>query len=708
MKLHTDPAFGVAAAKEAVGGGSRKAIVPAAAWTPSTFTLIGEGPGGAHFEVEGASKNAEEHVVPGEWRISAKGFAAGGVEVAAGMSTCTLQAGRTTAVNLILYPQAGTGNLEIAISTNIAPAAGSRLSGELVYCGLPGSQPPVERAKRLIDAPAEQSAISFSGIEAGHYTLSLRLLDSDGLVSGGSADSVVVAAGFTSSGTCAIELGAPTAEVSTAVFSNEPLPPPLLSVSHSVATSRCPMPLALSRASVQCGEAIDARWYMNGAAAGAGIAVVPDSGVLPDGIMAFPQASSSPRVSLVRADLVEEGAVSLRTGSASTSLTAAEAPGDAVVGWKAGYDFNAALGDSVYSAGAFNEGKKAAARAKAVAASPSGLVAVSGLDDEYAIHAFAAGYGVSLETAAPSGAATLPLETSWIRLWRDKIKIGTEYKSADRIAVSPDGRFIAAASSLASWLALWELGEHGEYGTYKAFEAGAQFPGFDNIKGLGFSPDSARLFAASNKDGTVYAFGLESEQLSVQSACQVWIRSSESESYDLQAIGATASGAIIVTSSAKSRIAVIADGASMTLRTLLQGAYNVCEPYHPAALAIAPDGDAFYVLCGGNRVLRYDQVGGEYTLSSTLTLGAEAREGKYIAAGSGWAGSRPMIAVAGGSALAVYELKPEPGDAIAHICAPDADDALGIASPSGLCFARGAFFLASENAKCVSVFGGEP
>jgi sugar lactone lactonase YvrE len=712
IKLNTDTAFAGAEAKEVPGTGAKKAITPAAAWTPSTFTIAGAGPGGAVFEIESAAKNAEVRIIPGEWLISAKGFAAGGTQVAAGSSACTLQAGRTTAVSLVLYPLAGAGNLEITVSMSLVPAAGARLAGELVYCGLPGSQPPAERTARPIDAPAEQPAISFAGIEAGHYALSLRLIDSDGVVSGGSADSVVVAAGFTTSGTCAIELGTPTAELSTDVFSNEPLPPPLLSVSHRIAASKCPMPLAISRASAEGGESIEARWYLNGVSAGEGIAAADGSGILPEGIVAFPQSASPPPVSLMRADLVEEAAVSLRTGSASSTLIAASAPGDAEVGWKGSYDFQAAIDGSLYDAGANGAGKGYAYMAKAVAASPSGLVAVSGLDEEGAIHVFAACYGAPLQTATPSGAIVLPLDTSWIRLWRDRIKVNGTVKSADKLAISPDGRYIAAASTLSTWIAVYELGDHGRPGTCKSFQASTpETTDFGNIKGLCFSPDSARLYAASNKDGRVYAFNMGSEQLSVAGSCLPWTREG-AESYDFQAIETTVSGAVVITSDERSRIAIFPDGEDLAAPAILQGAYNVGEPFHPSALAIAPDGDAFYVLCGGNRVLRYDRAENGYTLTSTLALGTEAKDASCLAAGAGWAGSRPMIAVAGGAAMVIYEPDPDPDlvpdTTVAHVCAPDVGDSMGIASPSGLCFARGAFFLSSEAAKCVSVFGGEP
>lgn len=708
IKLNTDPTF-AAAARDRDGRGSKKAITPVAGWSPATFSIVGEGPGGATFTVEGASRNAEARIVPGEWRISAKGFAAGGIEVAAGEATCTLQPGRTTSVSLVLYPLAGVGNLEITVSMNFAPAAGARLAGELVYSGLPGSQPPAVRTTRHIDAPFDQPAISFARIEAGHYALSLRLLDSDGVVSGGSADSVVVAAGFTTSGTCSIELGMPTAEVSAALFPDEPLAPALLSVDHRFAASKCPVPLAISRAAVQGGEAIDAQWYMNGVPAGEAIAVASGSGILPEGLAAFPQPASPPRVSLVRADLVEESSVSLRTGSASATLIAVDAPGDAEVGWRASYDYEAAAGDSKYAAGTYGVGKAVPYLARTVAASPSGLVAVSGLDEEGAIHAFAAGYGAPLQAAAPSGALALPLDTSWVRLWRDRIKDGSDYKSPDRLAISPDGRFIAAASASSSWIALYSLGERGSWNPLAMLKASSPgMDGFGYVKGLCFSPDSSRLYAASSGNGTVYSFRVGTGAFSLASAFKLWERASAGESYDLQDIAVTVSGAILVTSSARSRLSILEDKDDQITAVLLQGAPGGIEPYQPSALAKAPDGDAFHVLCGGNRVLRYDRGASGYALSFTLALGAEAREAKYLAAGSGWAGSRPMIAVAGGSAMVIYEPKPEPQAAIVHVCAPDAGDSLGIASPSGLCFARGAFFLSSENAKCVSVFGGEP
>ena len=421
------------------------------------------------------------------------------------------------------------------------------------------------------------------------------------------------------------------------------------------------------------------------------------------------EAADPPQVSLLRADLVEEGAVSLRAGSASTALFTAEAPGDAEVGWRAGYACGAATGESIYGAGAYGAGKAVSYMARAVAASPSGLVAVSGLDEEGAIHAFAAGYGAPLQAASPSGALVLPLDASWIRLWRDRIKDGSEYKSPDKLAISPDGRFIAAASTSSSWIALYGLGERGSWNPLAMVKASSSgMEGFGYVKGLCFSPDSTRLYAASNGNGTVYSFTVGPGVFSLAAAFKLWERAVAGESYDLQDLAVTASGAILVTSSARSRLSILADNDDQITAVLYQGAAGGIEPYQPSALAIAPDGDAFYALCGGNRVLRYDRGEGGYALTSTLALGPEAKDAKYLAAGAGWAGSRPMIAVAGGAAMAIYEPRPAPGCCIAHICAPDAGDTMGIASPSGLCFARGAFFLSSEAAKCVSVFGGEP
>lgn len=709
IKMNIDPAFSHAATPGSGLTETRKAMTPEADWAPSTFTITGEGPGGATFSIESVSKNSEARLVPGEWRISAKGYAPGGTEVVAGEASCTLQPGRTTAVSLVLRPLAGIGDLQIAITTNFAPAAGARLAGELVYRGLPGGASLEEGSTRLIDMSAEEAAVAFTGIEAGHYSLSLRLLDADGIVSGGAADSVIVVAGFTTSGTCPIELGTPTAEVSATLFPVTPLPPPLLSVSHRFPASRCPVPLALSRAASERGERIDAQWFLNGAAMGAPIAITAHGGILPEGILAFPQCSDSPEVSLIRADLVEASTTSLRTGSARTSLIAVDAGGDAEVGWRASYAWDAAIGDCLHEMGVNGTGKGAAYKARTVAASPSGLVAISGLDEDCALHVFAAGYGASLQNAAPSGVSVLPLDTSWIRLWRDKIKIDGSFKSADKLAVSRDGRLIAAASTASTWVAVYELDERGALrASHSLKPSDAGMAGFGNVKGLCFSPDSTRLYAASNKDGTAYAFNVGSGDFSLRTSCALWNRLSDSESFDLQDLQVTDTGAIVVTSSERSRLAILEDGASLSLLSLLQGTSSGTEPYHPSAIAIPPDGDAFLVLCGGNRVLRYDRDESGYALTSTFTLSPEARDAKYLAAGAGWAGSRPMFAVAGGGVLAIYEPRQGGESAVAHVCLPEADASTGISVPSGLCFARGAFFLSSEEAACVSVFGGEP
>ncbi len=222
-----------------------RVIRPSEIWAPVRFVISGIGPGGADFSVDGSEAGIETKLVPGAWAITVQAFSADGKEVAGGTAQCMLQPGRTTAVTITLYPIEGTGDISLTIAKSFELPAGARITGSLVHKGLPGHPAPSAPTILPVDIPAEQTSLSFAGIPAGHYALVLTLVASDGVTSGGCAQTIMVMAGFQTTGSCTIEMGMPMNYFTTELYPNSQLPPPLMSVGHVFPDSRKAIPIAI-------------------------------------------------------------------------------------------------------------------------------------------------------------------------------------------------------------------------------------------------------------------------------------------------------------------------------------------------------------------------------------------------------------------------------------------------------------------------------
>ena len=681
--------------------GGVKSIIPSEDWGPARFVITGTGPGGSVVSLESGDMNIETKLVPGDWEIDVKAFSAANKEVAAGTLTCLLQPGRTTAANIVLYPLEGTGNLSIAITSNIAVPAGGRITGNLAYKGLPGHPAPSEPTTLAIDIPSEQTSLSFEALQSGHYSISLKLLASDGVVSGGCVDTVMVMSGFLSEGTCLIEMGMPVADLTATLYPSSSLTPPLLSVEHTFSRTHGYMPLAIPLHVPEAGDEIARKWYANGEEAGEAVRLTGNRGILPEGTFAFPQGIPLSPLSLVRADIVEESLSTFRAGSASVTLGAGEGDDSGTFGWRASYDYAAALSPSLHQNTATNNsGSGSMYAAKAIAASPSGLVAVSGLDGDGALHAFAAGYGAELDPAVAGAGKVLSIDASWVRLWREKIRVANVVKTADRLAISNDGRFIASASSQSNWIHLCSLDSSGTL--LAVFTATAE----GDLKALCFSPDSGKLYAAANSTKKIYAFNINETGISPAWSTQL---TSGGETLSLQDMAVTSSGSIIVTAKDASRIYILSNEGSLNAEMTIQGASGGTDPYHPGALAISSRGDAFYVLCDEEKIIRYSRADSlsPYAPEAFFILPAAAEGSCFLAAGTQSGETAEIVAAAGGATIELFEIG---GDGT-FLNGYPLNSAPGV--PAGtqmsdmLCFARGAFLLSGGTSGVVSVFGAD-
>jgi hypothetical protein len=705
LNLQCDPVF--ASSRAIANGGAKPASIgPSEDWSPSRFMISGTGPGSAELSLESSDTAVERKLVPGEWTIVIKAFSAAGKEVASGLSICLLQPGRTTSAKIVLFPVEGSGDLSLAIDKNLEVPAGGRITGSLSFKGLPGKPAPQASMVLPFDIPAEQATLAFEGLAAGHYGINLKLADSDGIISGGCVETILVMAGFLTSGSCAITMGMPVVDLSAVLFPASSLPAPLASVEHSYSGSVQPLPLAISRYAPEGEETMLRRWYGNGEEAGPAVELIGNRGVLPAGTFAYPRAIGSSSISVLRADFVEESQQSFRAGSASVTLDAGDSCENSGIRWRASYNYASALGPSLgETTGVMTNGTGRASPIKAVAGSPSGLIAVLGLDDPSALHVFAAGYGAELDPATSPDAAHLSIDASWIRLWRNKTKVGSTFRNPDRLAVSNDGRFIATALEGSNWIWLGLLDEKGLFVNALTVMStdDADLANMSSIRGLCFSADSRKLYVAARAKGTIYAFSVGETGISLASSCEL---DTQNDTLPLKDIEVTRSGNLVVSAEDSSTIYLLADGTGLGSLTAIQG-NSESDPYHPTAITISEEDDAFYVLCDEDEVVCFSRTDplSPYSQASSFSLPYEAEGANCLAVGKSPTGGGEILAAAGGDSLIFFEMAADRTPDTTAIFPASSCGQADIADANALSYINGAFVLSGGASGIVSVFG---
>lgn len=710
LKLDFDPGLSLDKNGKAKSISAGKAILPSEPWSPSRYVITGTGPGGASFSMESTRPNAETKIVPGEWSIEVHAFSETNKEVASQTAVSLLQPGKTTTTCMTLLPLEGIGSLSLSITHSFELSQGAHIIGSLEYRGLPGHDDLIAQPPIAIDIPAEQTSISFEGIPAGHYALVLKLMDADGSLVGGLADIIMLLAGYQTTGTCTILMGSPSLDLSASLFPLAPLPAPVLSVSHTTSRYHPYIPLAVPKDDTGLITDLKTRWFFNGEEICEGVGIIDNRGILPANTIAYPPIPIAFEASLLRADFVEESPAFQRAGSASVLVNIASGPEGDLVGWRASYDQASALGPALFETGSpYNNGTGNKSTVRAVAGSPSGLIVVSGLDKDGALHAFAAGYGAVIDYPENRDPYKIPVDASWIRLWRDEVKINGTIRNPDRLAVSPDGHFIAAASSSSNWLRVYALDDDGKL--LRTLDVTQAVPGLENfsdIRGICFSNDGQKLYALANSPEALYSFSVSDRELRFGAAAGI-DRIDPEQSLSLQDLKVTASGALIATSSATSRVFVFRDEGSLVPDAILTRAADGTGPYKPSSIAVSNVCDAFYVLCNSSSIVEYSRIAPteNYALAGSFQLPSAARGASGICAGKNEEEGLDILCASGGQSLGFFPMGSGGVPLQSHVLDPDINDTAGIGSANGICFVRGGYVLSGGTSGLVSVFGLE-
>ncbi|MCX7027528.1 MAG: hypothetical protein NT061_08620 [Spirochaetes bacterium] len=687
-------------------GGKARSIVPSVPWLPQSYLISGTGPDGAAFSLDSAKTSLKQRLVPGSWTIEVRALSSNATTVASGTMSCVLEPNLSTQAQITLCPVEGKGTLTLSIELNLAVSADCNIFGTLTYIGLPGRTDPPAQSPLEFSIPTSDPRICYSGLEAGQYTLALSLVNGQGSAVGGCFETILILAGYDTIGTCLIELGMPEIDLEATLLSYGPLEAPILSVPCLVSNLRSFRPIARSAPRKVNQAPVTKAWYIGGVESADAISLLSDQCIaLPSDLFIMDHSLAADGLNGARFDFVETCDAESRVGSASTSAEQRDAFAKGGFTWWASFNSNIMKAPALSGIQDTCSGTPPSYRVKAVAGSPSGLVVISGLDEEAAIHTLAAPYGAALGSI--SNQNTVPLNTSWIRLWKDKVKVGGTAKTADRLAVSRDGQYIAAASSLSNWLRLYNLGYGGEIiRTSDATSLTPGFEGMDNIKALCFFQEGSneRLFALCSSSKSVLIFDVSPQGLTLLAK----IALDSSDDLSLQDLQVLDSGEVVVSASTASKIYILGDGGSGYGIVTTISRSGGSGPYHPGPLAASPSTGGFYVLCDKSSILRYEPSGGfAFTLTQTIPLSTGSIGATTLSAGRDPAGARDLLFAAGGETIEFINpqmLNPLLDEIDLE---PNPSQTDGIATAEGSCYVRGGFILGGGLSGSVSVFGPE-
>ncbi|HEY9054545.1 MAG TPA: hypothetical protein VIO60_06975 [Rectinemataceae bacterium] len=681
-------------------GSTRRAILPQASWEPRGYSVVLSGPGGASQTAQSNDSTLELLLIPGSWIIEVQALSESGVAVAAGRAECVLKPNSSMAVRVGMAPLTGTGSLELSFALSLPGCEGGRFSGILRYLGIPGADPQPAQADIPFDLPTGSTTFTREEIQAGHYALELRYTDDSGQVLSGLADTVLILAGYITQGQCVVQVEIPELSMSLDFLPWEPLDAPCIGIPAYVPRDS-PIACLAQYSPGYPDLGMSGSWYINGIPSGE--AVPAPTGLFPrypHGTVAMISGAFAETSRKLRVDFLENSVSRRRAGSASTTAMVADPNSYGPFAWLASYPRTALASASVYGGLPIPE-PGIPYRIKALAASDSGIVAVSGFDEEGSIHLFASPF-----TETGPGAA-------FLRLWKGKIRVDGSLRTADRLAVSTDGRYVAASSSASDWLWILRLDEEGNPQSERVITKST--PGFsllDNARAICFSgeDEDTRLIALCSGTKSVLVIDASVDPPLLQAVVPLDPENTLG-ALGLQDIEGLPSGAVVASAADASALFVLGDviGRGWSLIELIHRRDSSDPLYKPGSIAVAPSTSGFYVLCDKKRVLRYG-FGNEvlFELEASFELASEAVGSTALAARLIEPGERDWIALAGGGSIISCWDSSQPGTVYALRPNPDLADmgsSDGIAEADCLCSKGEVFLLGGGDASVISVFG---
>ena len=695
--------------RETSSNGS-KSIMPSNEWRIAKYTIDGLHSDGSTITLTSTTTSVSADLKPGDWTFTVKAFTAAGQELASAVQEANLQPNRSATISVTLLPLQGQGSLELTVTSNYALSSSELITGYLKYMGLPGYPKPTSPPSIPIILPYGQSVFTSSSLDAGYYELGLSIRDSSGVEAVGLADVVLVLTGMQTKGACKIEAGDTSISFSPQAIDLSPLSAPTISVRHMLSYDARIASLAIPPSGNEFAN-LETSWYMNGSNLGSNFTKL-DPGRFPSNTLFFPAVTEAPGLSQVRIDLIARSADTGRTTSAYTLLDFIEGPQGKWSTWFASYDYRAAMGQSVFRRGVEgNTGTGTKTAIRGLACSQEGLVVVTGMDYDSAIHTFASPSGVRIGN--PNyGTLMIPPNGSWVRLWRDQFKVDGGTKNADVVVVSKDGLHIAATQtgSTTGWLRIYDLDPSGEIvSTFTTSPASGGPSNLRELKALRFSDNGTKLYAVSGQSKSLFAFANDGSGWSLRSTLALTDIGSSSQ--NVRALEVTPSGNIVISSAETSKLFVFKEDESGNLsldHTIVPNTSGYILKA-PSALAISSYYDGFYVLNDGKEVLLYtrSEPSKAYTLHMGIPLEPSVANADSISALDLMDGyGTESLCVVGGTDVGLYNINTYSSTlADSDLIHPDARNLTGLANADTDCCDGKSFIIGGGSSGVVSVIG---
>jgi hypothetical protein len=659
------------------GETSGKTLAPLESWETVRYSISAIGPGGAVFAKETTRTSLSANLAPGTWEITVKALSATAKPVAIARGNVLLEASRNSSLDLKLLPMEGNGSFALGLSASLSPPSGSRILGSLSPLDGPAQAAgmPSLSVSFPIDVNAEASSVDLAEVPAGFYILDLRLADSRGTLAGAS-ETVFILAGFETRGSCRLELGTPGIAMNLAPLAMEPLVGMVLPARHRASTDRFFRP---SLAGAVVGTELT--WKMNGSLVGNSI-VLSAPADWPAGLPAFANCAAwdvSIVPSIARLDVLAREPVSGRLGSAAAIYEFASGPSSAELEWVALYGTKAVTGESLFpgSSGS-TPGTDSPAPVKAVAASGKpGTLLVAGFDAASSIHAF-----------------HISERGELFRLWKDEIRINSSTRTPDRLAVSDNRQFAAAAGSSSNWLRIYLMDASGKKIATQDFSSSSPgLSGLSYVKALAFSPDSKRLYVLANSPESIISISMPESAGGLASVEGLFDLDAlhPGTSLGMSALAVASDGSVAASSLSSSRVFIFAaENTGLALVQTLDKTFAGSDFDNPMSLAFVRGSSDLHILCDGKRIIHVTRVdpGALYTMGGSISLPSAADTGTQILAGADAASGGTFLIASGGTGPVFIPLDTSGSyRGGASLLESRTEDQFGISAAAGACIA---------------------
>ncbi|OQC73687.1 MAG: hypothetical protein BWX44_01366 [Spirochaetes bacterium ADurb.Bin001] len=479
-------------------------IGPESGWNIASYRLTFTSENGEVITKSIGKTGAELSLKAGNWSLLAEGLTADGAIIVKKETQVLAQAGKRVNIQIMMHLAQGKGSLQLALSPNQPLPQDWKYSLSLEYRGLPGDPTFQGPAPLSTDVPATQMDYQVNELESGNYSLAIQVKDTSSTSIAGCITTVLILPEQTSRGSCSISLPDPSATISLSTPKLELSADAAISVERYLNRNK---PISVPFVIAQGEADLDVQWYQNGTIIEETQAEADQS--LP-GYKTFfsPDKQPDTQMRISMEVLLSEGnsGISQAFSHSSSLLTG---PSSSEIEWIQSIDYKAALNPSLHnSIYPENAGTGNLHEAKSVATSPTGLIAVAGLDQASALHLFYSPYGE--EATLDGNNRQIPSSIGWIRLWRDRIFIQKSEKNPDIASISMDGSMIAIAATAGKWIRVYRLENSGSISRKIDIISGENgAPTFENIRAMRFTTDSTRLFILANSSGKLLVLDIE-------------------------------------------------------------------------------------------------------------------------------------------------------------------------------------------------------